>query len=313
MAVVALVRLICQQFADIGPEDGAQQTRLLHLRTAQGDNALAGKTPGGKELPDGDNVLVVEVPDLFCQADRLKKMDVSTHQPCRMRPGKGIKGDASLGMAPQLAAARLADMHPAVGQTGEQRQSGVKVLPLGENKGLRIGAKRVGVDSGDKNRGRGRARNRDFAEGTRAQGRPEARVLQLRLHGLAAQRGQGSGFVAVKFTLLFPFYADDHRLQYPALAPVDGHHGTACRSSEAHTGILFIFKQRLPFENALPFLHQHGRAHPDIVIPQNRNLARGGGRGYLLLWNAGNRQIKSFSDSNHNVNKIHKLQLQPDG
>ncbi len=113
------------------------------------------------------------MPDLFGQADGLQEMDVCAWQPCRMRPGEGIKRYLSLRMPAQLAAVRLANMHFAVRQVREKGQPGIECLTLRQNKRLRVSAKRVGIHRGDKDGGRHSAGHRRFAERTGTQRRPQ--------------------------------------------------------------------------------------------------------------------------------------------
>jgi hypothetical protein len=65
----------------------------------------------------------------------------------------------------------------------------------------------------------------------------------------------------------------------------------------------FIFEERLSFNDLFPFLHQHGRAHSDVICAQNGDMANVRGLRNVLFWHASDREIKSFSDSKHVVSK----------
>ena len=50
------------QLVETGPQARAQQSRPLHQRPAQRDDALDVETARGEEPPDRDHVLVAQVP-----------------------------------------------------------------------------------------------------------------------------------------------------------------------------------------------------------------------------------------------------------
>ena len=110
-AVFALFRFPHQQFVDVSTQQRLHQARICSLRSADGDYPFSAELTRSKELTDGDDVLIVKVPDLFRQADWLKEMDVRPDQPRRMRARKFIKRDLPLRMPARLAAAGLANVH----------------------------------------------------------------------------------------------------------------------------------------------------------------------------------------------------------
>ncbi len=81
----ALIQLARHQFIEIGSEAGPQQPRILDARTAQRNDALHIKPPGAKQFADGDQILVVEMPDGLLVAHRIEQMNVCPRQAGRMR------------------------------------------------------------------------------------------------------------------------------------------------------------------------------------------------------------------------------------
>jgi hypothetical protein len=70
-----------QQFIDIRPQQRLHQTRVCSLRPADGDHPFSAQLTRRKELTDGNDVLIIKMPDLFRQAHRLKEMDASRPAP----------------------------------------------------------------------------------------------------------------------------------------------------------------------------------------------------------------------------------------
>jgi hypothetical protein len=56
----------------------------------------------GKELTDGDDVLIIKMPDLFRQAHRLKEMDVRPDQPAGCGPANSLNVTCPCGWPPSL-------------------------------------------------------------------------------------------------------------------------------------------------------------------------------------------------------------------
>jgi hypothetical protein len=120
---------------------------------ADGNHAFSAQLTRSKELTDGDDVLIIKMPDLFRQAHRLKEMDVRPDQPRRMRAGKLVKRDLPLRMTAKLAAAGLADVDFPVVRRVSTVSPASKAF-AGQNNRLRVCAERVGIHGRDENRGR---------------------------------------------------------------------------------------------------------------------------------------------------------------
>ena len=114
--VFIIHQLARQQLIEAGAETGFQQSRLFYLRAAKGNDAFAVQLAVEEQSADGDDLLIVEMPDLFGQADRLKEVNVRTGKPCRMRATKLVECHLPGGMAAQLAAAGLTDVDFTVRQ-----------------------------------------------------------------------------------------------------------------------------------------------------------------------------------------------------
>ena len=108
--VFACFGFFVQQFIDIRANQRLHQTRVCSLRPTDGDGAFRAQLSGGEERTDGDDVLIIKMPDLFRQAHRLKEMDVRPDQTRRMRASKLIKRDLPLRMTAKLAATGLANV-----------------------------------------------------------------------------------------------------------------------------------------------------------------------------------------------------------
>jgi hypothetical protein len=79
-----------QQFIDIRAQQRLHQTRVCSLRPADGDHAFSAQLTCSKELTDGDDVLIIKMPDLFRQAHRLKEMDMRPDQPAGCGPANSL-------------------------------------------------------------------------------------------------------------------------------------------------------------------------------------------------------------------------------
>jgi hypothetical protein len=107
-----------QQFIDVSAQQRLHQTRVCSLRSADGDYPFSAELTRSEELTDGDDVLIIKMPDLFRQAHWLKEMDVRPDQTRRMRASKLIKRDLPLRMPAKLAAAGLANVDFSGRQAG---------------------------------------------------------------------------------------------------------------------------------------------------------------------------------------------------
>ena len=178
-------------------------------------------------------------------------------QPGRMRPGELVKGHLPCGVATELAAAGLADMHFAIRQAGEHGESRIEGLAVGQNNRLRICRQRVGINSGHENRRRYAPRHRRFTKRTSAECRPLAGSQQLLLHSFPRQSSQVARCIAGEGDGLIAVDIDNNGLQNPTFAAMDGANHPSRRCGKADTGVLFVFEEDLPFLYPVTFAHRH--------------------------------------------------------
>ena len=77
------------------------------------------------------------------------------------------------------------------------------------------------------------------------------------LNGFPAQGGEVCCVETGKLTLFVAFNTDNHRLQDATFTAIDCHHGTARGGRKHNARIFFVLEERLSFNDAIAFLHQH--------------------------------------------------------
>ncbi len=85
---LARTYLVMQQFTHAGAGPGAQQPWPAHAGTGHGDYPFYRKAAGQEQAPNGNNVLVAEMPNRFSVTDRMQEMNVGADQAGGMRTGK---------------------------------------------------------------------------------------------------------------------------------------------------------------------------------------------------------------------------------
>ncbi|MCY1370046.1 hypothetical protein D9M69_571180 [compost metagenome] len=187
-AVIAGLQLTDRQLAQVGPQAGTQQTRLLHHGAAQSDHALDPQLPGSEQLADGDDVLIIDRPDTLARTDRIEEVDMGTRQTGRMRAGKGLCLHLAQLLARQAAAIGLAQED--LGQIAQYLETVFEISGICADDHSRISRQRLGVHGCDENRAGHRINRRHLAERTSTQCGPETGPLQVFANLRATQTAQ---------------------------------------------------------------------------------------------------------------------------
>ncbi|EFW11835.1 hypothetical protein SSYM_2077 [Serratia symbiotica str. Tucson] len=230
-------------------------------------------------------------------------MNVGAHQPGGMRTGKFVIDDLLPWLSTQLGTGRMADVHLAVGQTRQHRQPSVKRRRLFGDDHLRISSQRLAVYDSDENGTRRTTGARCFTEQPGALRRPQTAGEQFAFHLFTRQLRQCIDRVVRERQLPITtvLQRNHHRLQYAALATINGDDATTGWCREDNPRVLFIFKQRLAFLNGIAFLYQHGGTHCDILLPKQGNMLNLRTIKDRLNRRSSYGQIQPFCDFNHRI------------
>ncbi len=101
-------------------------------------------TDRSKEMSDGDNILIADMPDLTLLINLFQEMDMGPDQSGWMAAAKRLRGH-SFGHI-ELCVAMVTEMNRSSGQFLQNHQSGLELLTLLADGDLRISSQWVGVD-----------------------------------------------------------------------------------------------------------------------------------------------------------------------
>src|SRR5690606_37050558 len=148
-----------RQLGQIGTDTGAYQTWLIHLRTGESHYTVGIQFTGGKQMTDGDHILVTHRPDSAVSAHSVQETNMSTAQTRRMRTGKFFGGFDTGGR--HAGSRSFTHEQLTFGQVLQHGQAVFKGIGLFINYQRRISSERIGIHGINENGGRTTARCRN--------------------------------------------------------------------------------------------------------------------------------------------------------
>src|SRR5690606_30360219 len=160
------LQLSSSQFFQAGTQTGTHQARLLNLRTGKGYNAVSEQLTRGKQLTEGDDVLVTDSPDSLGSADGIQEVNMSASITSRVNATELFHDNALIVRRSNISTRSLAQEELTLGKTRQHSNTMDEILGMLTDDDIRTGCERVGICGGNKDGVRFAVERGDFAERT---------------------------------------------------------------------------------------------------------------------------------------------------
>ena len=251
-----------------------------------------------EERPDGDDVLVVKIPDRLALTDGIEKVNVGAYESRRVRPLEHGVLHTLDGREKKARTRPVADVNGAAGDTAQHRQPVAKLLGALGDHDPGIGTKRIRIDRSDEDRMRRGVRPWNPSKRPGAERRPCAGAKKRLADRVGVERRERRRPVRAEGFFVVAIETDHDGLQRAALAAMNRDDFPAPGRGEHHTGVRFVFEQRLAENDATADFCEQARPQTSIVTRGQRHPSDCVGIVDPLLGLAGDGDVQPFSNPN---------------